>query len=55
MATTQSAATAAFFAIDYGMPVQQASYEKLRIRLEADGQVLTRRPAKQQPLLKPSP
>ena len=36
----QSAATAAAMAIDDNVPVQSVSYEKLRIRLRADGQIL---------------
>ena len=37
----QSAATAACFAIDDNIPVQDVDYEKLRQRLLADGQVLS--------------
>ncbi len=40
MATSQSAATAAALAIDLQVPVQQVPYDRLRERLEADGQVL---------------
>ncbi len=40
MVLGQSAATAASFAIDGGVAVQEVSYEKLRERLAADGQVL---------------
>ncbi|HEY1082019.1 MAG TPA: FAD-dependent oxidoreductase [Prosthecobacter sp.] len=41
MVTSQSAATAAVQALDAGVPVQKVDYEKLRERLEKDGQVLT--------------
>lgn len=40
MVLGQSAATAASFAIDAGVPVQQVDYATLRARLEADGQIL---------------
>jgi len=40
MATSQSAATAAALAIDLQVPVQLVPYDRLRERLEADGQVL---------------
>lgn len=40
MILSQSAATAACFAIDDNTPVQKVSYEKLRTRLLADGQKL---------------
>ncbi|MEQ1841654.1 MAG: FAD-dependent oxidoreductase, partial [Verrucomicrobiales bacterium] len=40
MVTSQSAATAASFAIDAGVPAQGVDYLKLCERLEADGQVL---------------
>jgi len=40
MVTSQSAATAASFAIDAGVPAQEVDYLKLCERLEADGQVL---------------
>ncbi|MCL4201582.1 MAG: glycoside hydrolase [Pirellulaceae bacterium] len=40
MATSQSAATAAALAIDLQVPVQRVPYDRLRERLEADGQVL---------------
>lgn len=40
MVTSQSAATAACLAIDEGVTVQQADYDKLKQRLIADGQVL---------------
>ena len=40
MMTSQSAATAAAFAIDDNLPVQQVNYEKLRLQLEADRQLL---------------
>jgi hypothetical protein len=45
MATSQSAATAAALAIDLQVPVQQVPYDRLRERLEADGQVLEWKPA----------
>jgi hypothetical protein len=38
----QSAATAAALALDFGIPVQDVPYEKLRARLLADGQVLAK-------------
>ena len=41
MMTSQSAGTAAAFAIDDNVPVQQLSYQKLSAQLRADGQVLT--------------
>ena len=41
MVTSQSAATAAVMAIDDQVSVQKVDYEKLRTRLEKDGQVLT--------------
>ncbi|TDU73065.1 FAD dependent oxidoreductase [Prosthecobacter fusiformis] len=41
MVTSQSAATAAVMAIEDDLPVQKVDYEKLRSRLEKDGQVLT--------------
>ncbi len=41
MVTSQSAATAAVMAIEDGVSVQKVNYEKLRTRLEKDGQVLT--------------
>lgn len=41
MVTSQSAATAAVIAIEDGVSVQKVDYEKLRTRLEKDGQVLT--------------
>ena len=41
MATSQSAATAACFAIDARVAVQDVDYETLRPRLEQDGQVLS--------------
>ena len=40
MMTSQSAATAAAFAIDDNVPVQQVSYPKLSAQLRADGQLL---------------
>lgn len=40
MVLGQSAATAAVLAIDEGVAVQEVDYEKLKIRLLADGQVL---------------
>ncbi|MGY8652546.1 MAG: FAD-dependent oxidoreductase [Verrucomicrobiia bacterium] len=40
MALGQSAATAASLAIDDGASVQEVDYEKLKTRLEADGQIL---------------
>ncbi|QOV89509.1 FAD-dependent oxidoreductase [Humisphaera borealis] len=40
MATSQSAATAACFAIDADVPVQKVDYAKLKERLLKDGQVL---------------
>jgi hypothetical protein len=42
MILSQSAATAACMALDEGIPVQDLPYEKLRIRLLADGQKLTK-------------
>ncbi len=41
MMTSQSAGTAAAFAIDDNVPVQQLNYQKLSAQLRADGQVLT--------------
>lgn len=41
MMTSQSAATAAAFAIDDNVPVQQLNYAKLSAQLRADGQLLT--------------
>lgn len=41
MMASQSAATAAAFAIDDNVPVQQVSYPKLAAQLRADGQLLT--------------
>ena len=41
MMTSQSAATAAAFAIDDNVPVQQVNYQKLSAGLRADGQLLT--------------
>jgi hypothetical protein len=41
MMASQSAATAAAFAIDDNVPVQQVNYAKLALQLTADGQVLT--------------
>ncbi|HEX5219318.1 MAG TPA: FAD-dependent oxidoreductase [Verrucomicrobiae bacterium] len=41
MMASQSAATAASFAIDDQLPVQQVNYAKLALQLAADGQVLT--------------
>lgn len=41
MMASQSAATAAAFAIDDNVPVQQVNYAKLELQLTADGQVLT--------------
>jgi hypothetical protein len=41
MVLGQSAATAASFAIDDGVPVQAVDYQKLKTRLAADGQVLS--------------
>lgn len=41
MILSQSAATAASFAIDDNVPVQQVNYEKLKIQLLADKQLLT--------------
>ena len=41
MMTSQSAGTAAAFAIDDGVPVQQVNYSKLAAQLLADGQILT--------------
>ena len=41
MVDSQSAATAACFAIDDGVPVQQVDYDRLRERLTADGQILS--------------
>jgi hypothetical protein len=40
MITSQSAATAAAFAIDDDVAVQQVNYEKLALQLRADGQLL---------------
>ncbi len=40
MMTSQAAATAAAFAIDDAVPVQQVSYAKLALQLRADGQIL---------------
>ena len=40
MVTSQSAATAAVLALEEDLPVQALDYEKLRLRLEKDGQVL---------------
>ena len=40
MITSQSAATAAAFAIDDNVPVQQVNYAKLAAQLRADGQLL---------------
>ena len=40
MITSQSAATAAAFAIDDSVPVQQVNYAKLAAQLRADGQLL---------------
>jgi hypothetical protein len=37
----QSAATAAAFAVDDGVPVQKVNYDKLRARLLRDGQILS--------------
>ena len=39
MITSQSAATAAAFAIDDNVPVQQVSYAKLSLQLQVDGQM----------------
>jgi hypothetical protein len=41
MVTSQSAATAAVMAIEDQVPVQKLDYEKLRVRLLKDGQILT--------------
>ena len=41
MMTSQSAGTAAAFAIDDNVPVQQVNYQKLAAQLLADGQILT--------------
>jgi hypothetical protein len=41
MTLGQSSATAAAMAIDAGIPVQQVPYEKLSMKLRADGQTLT--------------
>ena len=41
MMTSQSAGTAAAFAIDDNVPVQQLNYQKLSAGLRADGQLLT--------------
>jgi hypothetical protein len=41
MMASQSAATAAAFAVDDNVPVQQVNYTKLALQLTADGQVLT--------------
>lgn len=41
MMASQSAATAAAFAIDDNVPVQQVNYGKLALQLAADGQILT--------------
>ena len=41
MMTSQSAGTAAAFAIDDNVPVQQVNYQKLSAQLRADGQVIT--------------
>lgn len=41
MMTSQSAATAAAFALDDRVPVQQVDYAKLSAQLRADGQLLT--------------
>lgn len=41
MMASQSAATAAAFAINDNVPVQQVNYDKLALQLLADGQVLT--------------
>ncbi len=40
MITSQSAATAAAFAIDDNVPVQDVNYAKLSLQLQADGQLL---------------
>jgi hypothetical protein len=40
MVLGQSAATAAVLAIDENVAIQDLPYEKLQIRLKADGQVL---------------
>ncbi|MDI9602726.1 MAG: FAD-dependent oxidoreductase [Acidobacteriota bacterium] len=40
----QSAATAAYMAIEGGVPVQRVDYDALRARLDADGQVLSYTP-----------
>src|SRR6185369_4324448 len=41
MMASQSAATAAAFAIDDNVPVQQVNYAKLALQLTADAQILT--------------
>ena len=41
MCTSQSAATAACFALDDQVSAQEVDYDKLKARLEKDGQVLT--------------
>lgn len=46
MVTSQSAATAAVLAAEAGVAVQDVDYEKLRPRLEKDGQVLSWPPVK---------
>jgi hypothetical protein len=40
MVMGQSVATAAVMAMDSGLPVQQLDYQKLKVRLEKDAQVL---------------
>jgi hypothetical protein len=59
MVLGQSAATAAALAIEAGVAVQDVSYDRLRERLLADGQVLewtgpSRRP-KPEPVGSPAP
>ena len=52
----QSAATAAAFAIDDGVPVQQVDYARLRVRLQSDKQVLEwSGPRKTAPVAEPLP
>ncbi len=41
MVTSQSAATAACYAIDEDLPVQEVDYDQIRERLLADGQILS--------------
>ncbi len=55
MVTSQSAATAACLAIDGAVGVQEVDYEALRVRLLADGQVLSWPPRARPPVETPSP